>query len=241
MLEIKGLYKSFGDLEILKDINFRIQEGEKIVIIGPSGSGKSTLLRCLNRLEEPTSGDIVFNGTKVNDKETDINKVRENMGMVFQSFNLFSNYNILDNLILAPIQSAKLSKSQAIEKAKGLLKRIGLADKADAYPSHLSGGQQQRVAIIRALMMEPALMLFDEPTSALDPIMVDEVLQLMRQLADEGMTMVVVTHEMGFAQEVASRIIFMDGGRIVEVSDNPKDFFKNPKEEKTKEFLSKIL
>lgn len=240
MLNINGLYKSYGDLEILKDINFEIHSGEKIVIIGPSGSGKSTLLRCLNGLETPTSGEIIFNGIKVNDKKTDINKIRQHMGMVFQDFNLLSNYNIMNNLILAPVKTGKFNKKQAMEKATELLDRIGLHDKADAFPSQLSGGQQQRVAITRALMMEPELMLFDEPTSALDPVMVDEVLQLMVELANEGMTMACVTHEMGFAREVASSIIFMDQGRIVEISDDPKEFFKNPKEEKTAEFLSKI-
>lgn len=240
MLNINGLYKSYGDLEILKDINFEIHSGEKIVIIGPSGSGKSTLLRCLNGLETPTSGEIIFNGIKVNDKKTDINKIRQHMGMVFQDFNLLSNYNIMNNLILAPVKTGKFNKKQAIEKARELLDRIGLHDKADTFPSQLSGGQQQRVAITRALMMEPELMLFDEPTSALDPVMVDEVLQLMVELANEGMTMACVTHEMGFAREVASSIIFMDQGRIVEISDDPKEFFENPKEEKTAEFLSKI-
>lgn len=240
MLNINGLYKSYGDLEILKDINFEIHSGEKIVIIGPSGSGKSTLLRCLNGLETPTSGEIIFNGIKVNDKKTDINKIRQHMGMVFQDFNLLSNYNIMNNLILAPVKTGKFNKKQAMEKATELLDRIGLHDKADAFPSQLSGGQQQRVAITRALMMEPELMLFDEPTSALDPVMVDEVLQLMVELANEGMTMACVTHEMGFAREVASSIIFMDQGRIVEISDDPKEFFENPKEEKTAEFLSKI-
>ena len=240
MLNINGLYKSYGELEILKDINFEIHSGEKIVIIGPSGSGKSTLLRCLNGLETPTSGEIIFNGIKVNDKKTDINKIRQHMGMVFQDFNLLSNYNIMNNLILAPVKTGKFNKKQAMEKATELLDRIGLHDKADAFPSQLSGGQQQRVAITRALMMEPELMLFDEPTSALDPVMVDEVLQLMVELANEGMTMACVTHEMGFAREVASSIIFMDQGRIVEISDDPKEFFENPKEEKTAEFLSKI-
>ncbi len=240
MLNINGLYKSYGDLEILKDINFEIHSGEKIVIIGPSGSGKSTLLRCLNGLETPTYGEIIFNGIKVNDKKTDINKIRQHMGMVFQDFNLLSNYNIMNNLILAPVKTGKFNKKQAMEKATELLDRIGLHDKADAFPSQLSGGQQQRVAITRALMMEPELMLFDEPTSALDPVMVDEVLQLMVELANEGMTMACVTHEMGFAREVASSIIFMDQGRIVEISDDPKEFFENPKEEKTAEFLSKI-
>lgn len=240
MIEIKNLYKNFGQTQVLKGIDLDIHEGEKIVIIGPSGSGKSTFLRCMNNLEVPSSGDVIFKGTKVNDKATNINKIRENMGMVFQSFNLFSNYTILENMTLAPVKCGKLSKEEAQAKARGLLERIGLRDKEGAYPRQLSGGQKQRVAIIRALMMEPDLLLFDEPTSALDPEMVDEVLHLMTDLAKEGMTMVVVTHEMGFAKEVASKILFMDEGKIIETSENPREFFVKPKEERTADFLSKI-
>lgn len=240
MIEIKDLYKSFGQTQVLKGIDLDIHEGEKIVIIGPSGSGKSTFLRCMNNLEVPSSGDVIFKGIKVNDKATNINKIRENMGMVFQSFNLFSNYTILENMTLAPVKCGKLTQEEAQAKARGLLERIGLRDKEGAYPRQLSGGQKQRVAIIRALMMEPDLLLFDEPTSALDPEMVDEVLHLMTDLAKEGMTMVVVTHEMGFAKEVASKILFMDEGKIIETSENPREFFINPKKERTADFLSKI-
>jgi ABC-type polar amino acid transport system ATPase subunit len=241
MLKVENLKKSFGENQVLKNIDLEVNKKDIIAIIGPSGSGKSTLLRCLNLLEEPTDGSIIFHEKKINDHNVDINKVREEMGMVFQSFNLFSNMNIMENLILAPVQRKKMTEEEAKEKALKLLKRIGLEDKVEAYPSQLSGGQKQRIAIIRALMMDPEVLLFDEPTSALDPEMVGEVLELMRTLADEGMTMVVVTHEMGFAREVANRVVFMDGGYIVEESKNPKDFFENPKEERTKQFLSKVL
>lgn len=241
MLKVENLKKSFGENQVLKNIDLEVNKKDIIAIIGPSGSGKSTLLRCLNLLEEPTDGSIIFHEKKINDHKVDINKVREEMGMVFQSFNLFSNMNIMENLILAPVQRKKMTEEEAKEKALKLLKRIGLEDKVEAYPSQLSGGQKQRIAIIRALMMDPEVLLFDEPTSALDPEMVGEVLELMRTLADEGMTMVVVTHEMGFAREVANRVVFMDGGYIVEESKNPKDFFENPKEERTKQFLSKVL
>lgn len=240
MLKINELEKSFDDLQVLKGIDLQVNEGEKIVIIGPSGSGKSTLLRCINCLEMPTAGEIYFKDTKVNDKETDINKIREHMGMVFQNFNLFSNYNILGNLTLAPIKKGKMNKAEATEKAKALLDRVNLPDKANAYPRQLSGGQQQRIAIARALMMNPDLLLFDEPTSALDPQMVGEVLEIIEELAEDGMTMLVVTHEMNFAKKVASKIIFMVDGKIVEVSEDPKDFFENPKEERAKEFLSSL-
>lgn len=241
MLKVENLKKSFGDNLVLENINLNINKNDIIAIIGPSGSGKSTFLRCLNLLEEPSAGSVIFHEKKINDKKVDINKVREEMGMVFQSFNLFSNMNIMENLTLAPTQRKKMTEKEANEKATRLLKRIGLEDKKDSYPSQLSGGQKQRIAIIRALMMDPELILFDEPTSALDPEMVKEVLELMRALAHEGMTMVVVTHEMSFAREVANRLVFMDRGSIVEESDNPKDFFDNPKEERTKHFLSKIL
>lgn len=241
MLSVKNLKKSFDNLEVLKGIDLEINKGDIIAIIGPSGSGKSTFLRCLNLLEMPTGGEIILQGKKINSKQTDINKIREEMGMVFQQFNLFSNLNIIDNMTLAPIERKKLNSSEAKEKARELLKRIGLEDKEKSFASQLSGGQKQRIAIVRALMMNPELMLFDEPTSALDPEMVGEVLDLMKSLAQEGMTMVVVTHEMGFAREVANRLIFMDGGYIVEESTNPQEFFTNPKEERTKQFLSKVL
>ena len=215
MIKIKDLKKNFGDLEVLKGVDLEVQKGEVLVVIGPSGSGKSTLLRCINRLEEPTGGEIWFEGRKINDPKVNIDEVRQQMGMVFQHFNLFANLSILDNVILAPCQVKKSQKAEAQKEAVELLKRIGLEDKKDAYPRNLSGGQQQRVAIVRALAMHPKVMLFDEPTSALDPEMVGDVLSLMRQLADDGMTMVVVTHEMGFAREVGDRVIFMDGGKIV--------------------------
>lgn len=241
MLKIQHLYKDFSDLKVLRDINLEIEAGEKVVIIGPSGSGKSTLLRCMNLLENPTSGEIFFDDQIINRPNVDINHIREKMGMVFQQFNLFSNLNILNNLTLAPVMRKKLSPSEAKEKALALLERIGLSDKVDAFPKQLSGGQQQRIAIIRALMMDPELILFDEPTSALDPEMVGEVLDLMTELADSGMTMVVVSHEMGFAREVANRILFMDEGQIIEDSRDPHDFFENPKEIRARQFLSKIL
>ncbi len=240
MIRIENLKKSFGNLEVLKGINEEVKEGEVLVIIGPSGSGKSTFLRCLNLLEEPTSGKIFFDGKNITDKNININKVREEMGMVFQSFNLFNNLNIIDNITLAPRLVKNIGEEKAKSKALDLLKRVGLLDKKDSYPSALSGGQKQRIAIARALAMNPKVMLFDEPTSALDPEMVGEVLDLMKSLAKDGMTMVVVTHEMGFAREVASRVIFMDDGYIVE-KGQPKDIFLNPKEERTKSFLAKVL
>lgn len=239
-IKVNNLRKCFGDLEVLKDISTEIYEGEVVVILGPSGSGKSTFLRCLNRLEEATAGEIIIRDTNIEDKKVNINHVRENIGMVFQHFNLFNNMNVLDNMTLAPIQLKKASKSEAEETARALLKRVDLEEKADAYPAQLSGGQKQRVAIARALCMNPEIMLFDEPTSALDPEMVGEVLQVMQQLAKEGMTMVVVTHEIGFAREVADRVIFMDGGYIVE-EGTPEEVILNPKESRTKSFLDKVL
>lgn len=241
MLKVKKLEKSYGDLKVLKDINLEVSENDVISIIGPSGSGKSTFLRCLNLIEKPTAGDIYFENKKINDKNIDINKLREEIGMVFQNFNLFSNMTIIENLTLAPVMRGKMKKDQAIKEASDLLDRIGLLDKKDNYPSSLSGGQKQRVAIARALMMKPKLMLFDEPTSALDPEMVGGVLELMRELAEEGMTMIVVTHEMGFAREVSNRVIFMDGGYIEEESNNPDEFFTNPQNERSKQFLSQVL
>ena len=241
MLKVKKLEKSYGDLKVLKDINLEVDENDVISIIGPSGSGKSTFLRCLNLIEKPTAGDIYFENKNINDKNIDINKLREEIGMVFQNFNLFSNMTIIENLILAPTIRGKMKKDEAIKEASALLDRIGLLDKKDNYPSSLSGGQKQRVAIARALMMKPRLMLFDEPTSALDPEMVGGVLELMRELAEEGMTMIVVTHEMGFAREVSNRVIFMDGGYIEEESDDPDEFFTNPKNERSKQFLSQVL
>ena len=239
-ISVKNLKKSFGDLEVLKDISTDVYKGEVLCIIGPSGSGKSTFLRCLNKLEKATAGSIIIDGQDILVKQTNINKVRENIGMVFQHFNLFNNLNILDNLTLAPVQLKKCSKEEAAARAKKMLERVGLADKASSYPSQLSGGQKQRVAIARALCMEPDIMLFDEPTSALDPEMVGEVLQVMKDLAAEGMTMVVVTHEMGFAREVSDRIIFMDGGYIVE-EGTPAEVLGNPKEARTIDFLNKVL
>jgi glutamine transport system ATP-binding protein len=239
-IKVTNLKKSYGDLEVLKSIDLQVQEGEVVCLIGPSGSGKSTLLRCLNLLEEVTGGEVSVNGSDLTDKKTDINKVRENIGMVFQHFNLFPHLTILDNITLAPIQLNKATKEQAKEKALELLKRVGLEDKAAANPDQLSGGQKQRVAIARALAMNPDIMLFDEPTSALDPEMVGEVLAVIKQLAQEGMTMVIVTHEMGFAREVADRVIFMDGGYIVE-QNTPQEIFGNPQNERTKDFLNKIL
>ena len=239
-IHVENLEKKFGSLEVLKDISVDINEGEVVVVIGPSGSGKSTLLRCLNRLEKATSGRIVIDGTDILDKNTDINRVRENIGMVFQHFNLFKNMNIMDNMTLAPTQLKKCSKEEAEKRAGAMLERVGLSDKADSYPSQLSGGQKQRVAIARALCMQPDIMLFDEPTSALDPEMVGEVLKVMRDLADGGMTMVIVTHEIGFAREVADRVIFMDGGYIVE-EGTPEEVLLNPKEPRTIDFLDKVL
>ncbi len=240
MIEVKNLCKSFGKNSVLKNIDYKIEKGEKIVIVGPSGSGKSTFLRCLNLLEVPTSGEIWFEGIQINSKATKIDTVRQKMGMVFQQFNLFNNKNILDNITLAPITLKLQTKEEAEAKAMSLLERIGLADKAKAYPSQLSGGQKQRVAIVRALAMNPDVMLFDEPTSALDPEMVGEVLQLMTELADDGMTMVVVTHEMGFAREVGTKILFMDEGKIMEEAP-PQEFFTNPKHPRLQDFLSKVL
>lgn len=270
MIEVVNLCKSFGDNHVLKNISTTIKKGEKVVVIGPSGSGKSTFLRCLNCMEDPTSGSIIFGGVDIADPKVDINIHRQKMGMVFQHFNLFNNKTVIENIMMAPVYVAtkKLKKqkrdnilislhlkkgtpveintsvqeikSQAHDKAIELLKRIGLEDKADAYPSSLSGGQKQRVAIIRSLAMDPDVILFDEPTSALDPEMVGEVLELMKDLADQGMTMVVVTHEMGFAKEVATRVVFMDEGRMIE-EGSPDEFFLNPKTERCKEFLSKVL
>ncbi|HZH93265.1 MAG TPA: amino acid ABC transporter ATP-binding protein [Tissierellaceae bacterium] len=240
MINIINLNKKFGDLHVLKDINQTIQEGEVVVVIGPSGSGKSTFLRCLNLLEEPTSGEIILEGVSITDKNNDVNRQREKMGMVFQQFNLFPHKTVLENITLAPIQVKGLTKEEADRKAMSLLKRIGLEEKANTYPNQLSGGQKQRIAIIRALAMEPDVMLFDEPTSALDPEMVGEVLEVMKELARDGMTMVVVTHEMGFAKEVGSRVIFMDEGRIME-EGSPKDLFENPRNPRTQDFLRKIL
>ena len=240
MIKVENLTKSFGELEVLKGINQEIKDGEVVVVIGPSGSGKSTFLRCLNLLEEPTSGKIFVDDEEITSKDIDINKVREEMGMVFQSFNLFNNLNIIDNITLAPTLVKKMEKDQAEKKAMELLKRVGLPDKRDSYPKSLSGGQKQRIAIARALAMNPKVMLFDEPTSALDPEMVGEVLDIMKDLAKEGMTMVVVTHEMGFAREVGDRILFMDGGYIVE-EGSPEEVFGNPKNERTQNFLAKVL
>lgn len=240
MLYVNNLYKCFGETKVLKGIDEHIKKGEVLVLIGASGSGKSTFLRCLNLLEKPTSGEITFEGKSITNKECDINKIREKMGMVFQQFNLFPHKTVLENITMAPMKVKKISKEKAIEKAMELLAKVGLSDKANSYPSSLSGGQKQRIAIARALAMEPDVMLFDEPTSALDPEMVGEVLNVMKQLAKDGMTMVVVTHEMGFAKEVGSRIIFMDNGKIIE-KGAPNEIFFNPKNSRTREFLSKIL
>ena len=239
-IHVEHLKKSFGKLEVLRDVSADICEGEVVVIIGPSGSGKSTLLRCMNRLEDITGGKVVVDGCDITDKRTDINRVRENVGMVFQHFNLFANMNVLRNLMLAPVDLRKADKQTAKARAEKLLARVGLADKAQAYPDQLSGGQKQRVAIARALAMNPDLMLFDEPTSALDPEMVGEVLEVMKELAREGMTMVIVTHEMGFAREVADRVLFMDGGYILE-EGTPEEVLGNPQHPRTKDFLSKVL
>ncbi len=240
MIEVSNLNKSFGKNHILKGIDMEIQKGQVIVIIGPSGSGKSTFLRCLNLLETPDSGSVTFEGTKITDKKNDINKLREKMGMVFQQFNLFPHKTVLENITIAPINVKKLSHDEAKSIAFKLLKKIGLEEKADSYPSQLSGGQKQRIAIARALAMEPDVMLFDEPTSALDPEMVGEVLNVMKELASEGMTMVVVTHEMGFAKEVGDRVLFMDDGKIIE-EGTPEELFNNPKNSRTRDFLSRIL
>ena len=240
MIDVKGLKKSFGSHDVLKGIDEHIYKGEKVVVIGPSGSGKSTFLRCLNLLEEPTEGTITFEGNDITAPKADIDAIRRKMGMVFQQFNLFPHLSVKENIKLAPVKLGIMTNSEADAKAMELLKRVGLPDKADAFPKQLSGGQQQRIAIARALAMNPDVMLFAEPTSALDPEMVGEVLQLMKQLADEGMTMVVVTHEMGFAREVATRVLFMDGGVIAEQNE-PKEFFANPKNQRLKEFLSKVL
>ncbi|MGN0150818.1 MAG: amino acid ABC transporter ATP-binding protein [Clostridia bacterium] len=240
MIKVTGLKKSFDNLEVLKGIDQHIKKGEKVVVIGPSGSGKSTFLRCLNLLEIPTDGEILIEDECITDPKTNVNKIREKMGMVFQQFNLFPHLKIIDNITLAPIKVKKKSKEEAEKRALELLKKVGLEDKAQAYPAQLSGGQQQRIAIARALAMEPDIMLFDEPTSALDPEMVGEVLAVMKDLADAGMTMVVVTHEMGFAREVASRVLFMDDGYIQE-EGTPEELFTNPKNERTKLFLSKVL
>ena len=241
MIEVKHLDKSFGDLHILKDISTNIEKGEKVVIIGPSGSGKSPFLRCLNRLEQPSDGQIFFEGedlTHMPDRQ--LYSVRQKMGMVFQHFHLFPHLTIQKNITLAPVKLKRMTQAEADAKATELLQKVGLADKANQYPDQLSGGQKQRIAIARALAMNPDVMLFDEPTSALDPEMVGEVLELMRELADDGMTMIVVTHEMGFAKEVASRVMFMDGGKIVEENE-PQEFFSNPKNPRLREFLSKVL
>ena len=240
MIDVKNLTKSFGKNLVLDDISEHIKPGEKVVIIGPSGSGKSTFLRCLNLMEYPTSGTITFNGVATTDPKTDINLVRQQMGMVFQHFNLFPNMTILKNITLAPVRTKRMTKAQAEERALQLLRRVGLEDKANAYPAQLSGGQKQRIAIVRALAMDPQVILFDEPTSALDPEMVGEVLAVMKELAAEGMTMVVVTHEMGFAREVSDRVMFMDGGKIVE-QGSPDEIFGNPKHPRLQEFLSKVL
>ena len=240
MIDVKHLSKAFGDHLVLDDISEHICPGEKVVVLGPSGSGKSTFLRCLNLLESPTSGVITFDGQEITDPKADINAIRQQMGMVFQHFNLFPNMNIRKNITLAPVRTGLMKQAEADEAAMALLKRVGLEDKADAYPAMLSGGQKQRIAIVRALAMRPKVMLFDEPTSALDPEMVGEVLDVMKELANEGMTMVVVTHEMGFAREVGSRVLFMDGGHILE-QNTPAEFFANPQNERTKLFLSKVL
>lgn len=240
LIKVDNLCKSFDNVDVLKGINAEIHKGDVIVVIGASGSGKSTFLRCLNRLEEPTGGKIYFEGTDITDPSVNINVHRQKMGMVFQQFNLFPHMTVLKNLTLGPIKLLKKSKAEAEKRAMELLKRVGLADRATAYPSQLSGGQKQRIAIVRALCMEPDVMLFDEPTSALDPEMVGEVLEVMKQLAKEGMTMVVVTHEMGFAREVGTSVVFVDDGVIVEQGE-PKEFFENPKNQRLKDFLSKVL
>ena len=239
-VKVEQLKKSFGSLEVLKGIDLEVKEGEVVCLIGPSGSGKSTFLRCLNRLEETTAGTVIVDDNDITDPKCNINKVRENIGMVFQQFNLFPHLNVLDNIMLAPVDRKKMSKEEAKQTAERLLATVGLAEKAAEYPANLSGGQQQRVAIARALAMKPDIMLFDEPTSALDPEMVGEVLEVMKQLARDGMTMIVVTHEMGFAREVADRVIFMDGGYIVE-QGTPAEVFGNPQNKRTQDFLNKVL
>lgn len=240
MITVKQLHKSFGKIEVLKGIDYHVEKGEKIVIVGPSGSGKSTFLRCMNLLEQPTSGEIWFDGQLITDPKTNINKVREHMGMVFQNFNLFNNLTIMGNITLAPVKLKLMSQEEADETALNLLKRVNLTEKADAYPSQLSGGQRQRIAIVRSLAMNPKVMLFDEPTSALDPEMVGEVLDVMKELAESGMTMVVVTHEMGFDREVGSKVLFVDEGIIME-ENTPGEFFTNPKNPRLQDFLSKVL
>ena len=239
-VDVINLHKEFGDLKVLRGINFQVEDGEVVCLIGPSGSGKSTILRCLNKLEESTDGTIIVDGHEITSKSTDINKVRQKIGMVFQQFNLFPHLSVVENIMMAPVDLKLMTKQEARDTAMNLLTRVGLADKADAYPKQLSGGQQQRVAIARALAMKPDIMLFDEPTSALDPEMVGEVLQVMRELADAGMTMVVVTHEMGFARDVADRVVFMSDGVIVE-EGSPEEIFSNPKEQRTREFLNCVL
>ena len=240
MIEVKHLKKSFNDLDVLLDINETIDEGEVVVVIGPSGSGKSTFLRCLNLLETPTGGEVYVDNEMINAPGVDVNKVRQKMGMVFQHFNLFPHLTVMENITLAPVKLGKMTKEEAIAKGEELLATVGLSEKADAYPSQLSGGQKQRIAIARSLAMEPEIMLFDEPTSALDPEMVGDVLDVMKNLAKSGMTMVVVTHEMGFAKEVGTRILFMDGGLVME-SGTPEEIFDNPQNERTRLFLSKVL
>ena len=240
MIIVKDLHKKFEDNHVLRGVNYHIHQGEKIVIVGPSGSGKSTFLRCLNLLETPTAGEIWFDGQLITDPKVNIDKIREHMGMVFQNFNLFNNLSIMDNITLAPVKLKLMSKEEASENALKLLARVGLREKADAYPSQLSGGQKQRIAIVRSLAMNPRVMLFDEPTSALDPEMVGEVLDVMKELAESGMTMVVVTHEMGFAREVGTKVLFMDEGIIMEENE-PAEFFNNPKCERLQDFLSKVL
>ena len=240
MIYVKDLAKSFGDNHVIKNINMHITPGEKVVIVGPSGSGKSTFLRCLNLLEQPTDGTITFDGQEITAPGVDVNKIRRRMGMVFQHFNLFANLTVKENIMLAPVQLKLKTKAEAEAETMRLLKLVNLEEKADSYPSQLSGGQKQRIAIVRSLAMDPEVMLFDEPTSALDPEMVGEVLELMKKLADDGMTMVVVTHEMGFAREVATRVVFMDGGYIKE-ENNPKDFFEHPQDPRLQDFLSKVL
>ncbi len=242
MIDVKNLVKTFEDdgKTVIKGISYHVEKGDKIVIVGPSGSGKSTFLRCLNLLNRPTSGEIWFEGKMINDPKTDINKIREHMGMVFQNFNLFNNLTVMENITLAPVKLGLMKPDEAREKALSLLARVNLTEKADTYPISLSGGQKQRIAIVRSLAMNPKMMLFDEPTSALDPEMVGEVLDVMKELAEDGMTMVVVTHEMGFAREVASKVLFMDEGMILE-ENNPQDFFNNPQNPRLKDFLSKVL
>ena len=240
LLQVRGLKKHFGHLEVLRGIDLDIHKGEVVAVIGPSGSGKSTFIRCLNRLEEPTAGEVIFEGQQINTKNADIDKIRQKIGMVFQNFNLFSNMTIMQNITAAPINVKKIPKAQAEERALKLLDLVGLKDKAAEYPVRLSGGQRQRVAIARALAMDPDILLFDEPTSALDPEMVGEVLNVMKELAEDGMTMVVVTHEMGFAREVSDRVIFIDEG-VIQEENEPKEFFANPKNARLKDFLNKVL